>query len=254
MTFSPPYFAFAARTAMASASTRGSSSASAFRGASQPASEDRGAPRGVTRTAGAAASSSTTLPGRVESNASAAQPGPPTKQQRLTAIATGISSLQGDADTNSSAAQPGAAAIAVKPPPLAARTEHTQRSILQCGSSADAHARASSSAASGDETPLQTLLPSILGWVLSHAVGWSKRDHFGHCGYNCECCRAMNNCFMGWCDICADRSEAIGVAGDWAVAVRRLPMTQPASLSSSLSYSSSSLRMRTRMRMRMRMR
>ncbi len=135
---------------MASASSQGCSSASAFSGASQPASEDRGASRGVARKAGAAASSSPTLPRGEESNASAAQPGPPTKQQRLTAIAAGIGTLQGYADTNSSAAQPGAAATAaqpveaVPPSPIAARAEHMQRSILQYGSSTYGHARVSS--------------------------------------------------------------------------------------------------------------
>ena len=82
-------------------------------------------------------------PQNSDSSAGAAQPGPPTKQKRLTVIATGISSLQGDVDANTSTAQPGAAATAattaaaVPPPPLAARAEHIQRSMLEYASVAD---------------------------------------------------------------------------------------------------------------------
>jgi hypothetical protein len=65
----------------------------------------------------------------MESNASAAQPGPPTKQQRLTAIAAGIRSLQGDVDTNTSIAQPGAAATAATTAAAAVTTTATTTTI-----------------------------------------------------------------------------------------------------------------------------
>ena len=74
---------------------RGTSIVNILRGHPQNSDSSAGAAQPGSQQAGAAASSSSTLPGRTESNASAAQPGPPTKQQRLTAIAAGISSLQG---------------------------------------------------------------------------------------------------------------------------------------------------------------
>ena len=88
---------------MASALWRGSFPGSTSRGASQPAEEHRGALRGAVERAEAAASSSSMLPGRAQSNRSAAQPSPSTQQDI---------GPQEDDDANSIAAQPGAAPTA----------------------------------------------------------------------------------------------------------------------------------------------
>ncbi len=108
-TYSPSCFAFAARAAMASASTS--------RGASQPAKEHQDALRGAIERADASASSSSMLPGRAQSKRTAAQPSPSTRQDRITDVAAGISGSQGNGDANSIAVQPGAAATAPRPPP-----------------------------------------------------------------------------------------------------------------------------------------
>ena len=62
-------------------------------------------PAADSQQAGATASWSSSSLGINTSNTNAAQPGPPTKQQRLTAIFAVISSLQGSYDTRTSVAQ-----------------------------------------------------------------------------------------------------------------------------------------------------
>ncbi|CAK0860808.1 unnamed protein product [Prorocentrum cordatum] len=86
----------AVRPGMLAKRQRDKSIVNILRGHPQNSDSSAGAAQPGSQQAGAAATSSSTLPGPMESSASAAQPGPPTKQRRLAAIAAGISSLQGD--------------------------------------------------------------------------------------------------------------------------------------------------------------
>ncbi len=90
---------------MACAPSHGLSTSSTFRGASQPAREDRGAFQGVFEEAEGAASSNSMLAVWSE------------RHQQLTAITTGISGSNGDGDANSIAPQPGEATAAATPVP-----------------------------------------------------------------------------------------------------------------------------------------